>query len=81
MEQYREIVAELNQKNLDLQKRIKRCEYLKQRLNLMVGCKNREQAEAYTKRLNQHKPRLFDTLEEIGRLESLLKKTPRKWIV
>jgi len=81
MEKYRELVRELNQKNVDLQKRLKRCEYLRVRLNAMVRCGNREQAEAYTWRINQHKPRLIDTLEEIEGLEKALKKMPRKWIV
>ena len=81
MEKYRDAVEKLNQKNVELQKRIKRCEYLKHRLNLMVRCKNREQAEAYTHRINQHKPHLLAVLEEIERLESRLKKMPRKWIV
>lgn len=81
MEKYRETVEKLNQKNVELQQRIRRCEYLKQRLNLMVGCKNREQAEAYTRRLNQHKPFLIEIMEEIERLEALLKKMPRQWIV
>ena len=81
MEQYRELVRELNQKNMDLQDRIKRCEYLRYRLNLMVNCRNREQAEAYTVRINKHKPFLLKILEEIEELESLLKKIPKTWIV
>ena len=81
MEKYRELVRELNQKNIELQDRIRRCEYLKNRLHLMVNCKNREQAEAYTHRIRQHKPFLLKTLEEIETLEQQLKKMPRKWIV
>lgn len=81
MEKYREIVRRLNELNLDLKKRVARCEYLKDRLNAMVVCRNREQAEAYTLRINQHKPKLLDTLEEIEVLEDELRKTPREWIV
>jgi len=81
MEKYREIVKRLNELNVDLQKRVKRCEYLHHRMNVMVRCKNREQAQAYTYRINCHKPKIMETIEEIERLEEELRKMPREWIV
>jgi hypothetical protein len=75
MERYREALRQLTaRKNQELQKRVRRCEYLRLRLNTMVRCGNREQAEAYTRRINQHKPRLLSALEEVAALEEILKK-------
>jgi len=81
MEKYRKIVKELNEKNLNAQKRVKRCHYLRDRATAMMRCGNPEQAEAYAVRIELHKRKLIDTLEEIERLEAELKKIPRTWIV
>jgi len=81
MNAYAKKMSELNTKNYELQKRVKRCTYLKQRLDLMVNCRNREQAQAYAARLNWHKPKLIDQIEELEKLEAELEQMPRTWIV
>lgn len=80
-EEYVETVRELNELKDKLNKRVKRCNYLHQRMKVMVRCKNREQAHAYTCRINWHKPKILGTLERIEELEGKLESMPRKWIV
>ena len=80
-EKYQEAIAKLNEKNANLQQRVNRCSYLKQRLDKMVACRNREQAEAYTQRINWHKPKLLEALEEIEILEEKISLMPKEYIV
>lgn len=72
-EKYGETVEELNELNTKLKKRVKRCNYLHRRMKEMVRCRNREQAQAYTCRINWHKPKILTMLERIEKLELLLK--------
>lgn len=71
-EKHVEIVEELNELNGKLRKRVNRCHYLHRRMKEMVRCRNREQAQAYTCRINWHKPKILTMLERIEELESLL---------
>jgi hypothetical protein len=78
-EEYQESVKKLNECNIELQKRVARCTYLK---NKFLGFKNvnPEQAEAYVVRINAHKPSMQRLLEEIEELEHKVKTMPKVWI-
>lgn len=80
MEQYRELVAEINNLNTKAKQIVKRCQYLKRKGDANKKI-NPEQAEAYYERLNLWKPRLCDLVESIEVREEKLKTMPREWIV
>jgi len=80
MERYREVVKRLNELNLQLNSRVKRCNYLHRKAKEYKDV-NFEQAQAYVMRIRWHKPKLLTLLEEITRLEDELKSMPREWIV
>ena len=79
-EEYVKVVAELNSLSFKLQERVNRCGYLNKRMKTMIRCKNREQAEAYSYRINGHKPKILCLLERIEELETELRSMPREWI-
>lgn len=50
----------------EIRTRTKRCEYLRSRCVLMLACGNPEQAEAYRQRLDLHKTRILDLLQDLA---------------
>ena len=80
MEQYREVVSELNKLNKKAKEIVNRCQYLKRKGNAYRTV-NPEQAEAYYQRLNLWKPRLCDIIEAIEAREKKLETMPKQWIV
>lgn len=65
---------ELTKRDLLVKKRIKRCQYLKDRADCMARIGNLEQAEAYAVRLELHKLKLIELIEEIERIEQRIEK-------
>ena len=80
-EEYVKTVQKLNELNMRLKSRVKRCNYLKERFDANKKVRNYEQAEAYAIRINLHKPKLLADLEMIEELEDKLRSMPREWIV
>ena len=78
-EQYRKMVEELNTLKIEVDERIRRMNYLKQKIQGYMSI-NKEQAEAFVLRFNKHKPFLADKLKEMDRLEGVLKSIPRSHI-
>lgn len=80
MEAYRRLVERISTLGLNLQERVKRCRYLKAKMEFYKHS-NPEQAEAYRVRFESHKPKLGALMERIQELENALKRMPKEWIV
>ena len=77
--EYVKVVTQVNEISLDLDQRIKRCNYLYSRFSELKSI-NPEQAEAYAARINQHKPHIIEAKRKISHLKDLLDQMPRRGI-
>lgn len=78
--EYVEMVKRINEIRLDLNNRVRRCNYLHSRFKTLKTI-NPEQAEAYVARIILHKPRIIEANRLIAELEDQLASMPQRWII